>query len=42
MTTLEKLIFLCKSWPNDPKDGCKSSSILVEFIEKDLKLKEEF
>ncbi len=39
MTTLENLIFVCKSWPNDPTGGCKSTSNLVEFMEKDLKLK---
>jgi hypothetical protein len=31
-----------KNWPNDPRIGCKSPSNLVDFIESDLNLKEEF
>ncbi len=38
---LEKLIFVNKNWPNDPRIGCKSPSNLVEFLEKDVDLKEE-
>jgi hypothetical protein len=38
---LEKLIFVNKNWPNDPRIGCKSPSNLVEFLEKDVDLEEE-
>jgi hypothetical protein len=38
---LENLIFVNKNWPNDPRIGCKSSSNLVEFIEKDVNLEDE-
>ncbi len=38
---LEKLIFVNKNWPNDLKIGCKSPSNLVEFLEKDVDLKEQ-
>jgi hypothetical protein len=39
---LDKLIFVSKNWPNDPKIGCKSPSTLANFIENDLNLEEEF
>ncbi len=32
---------MSKSWPNDPKIGCKPPSSLVDFIESDFNLKEE-
>jgi hypothetical protein len=38
---LEKLIFVNKNWPNDPRISCKSPSNLVEFLEKDVVLEEE-
>jgi hypothetical protein len=38
---LEKLIFFNKNWLNDFRIGCKSPSNLVEFLEKDVDLKEE-
>ncbi len=38
---LEKLIFVNKNWPNDLKIGCKFPSSLVEFLEKDVDLKEQ-
>ncbi len=38
---LEKLIFVNKNWPNDLKISCKSPSNLVEFLEKDVDLKEQ-
>ncbi len=38
---LEKLVFVNKNWPNDPRAGCKSPSNLVEFLEKDVDLEEE-
>jgi hypothetical protein len=31
-----------KNWPNDPRVGCKSPYNLVDFIESDLNLEEEF
>jgi hypothetical protein len=39
---LENLIFINKNWPNDPRICCKSPSNLVEFLEKNVNLKEEF
>ncbi len=30
-----------KSWPNDPRVGCKSAFNLIEFFEKDIYLKDE-
>jgi len=38
---LKKLIFVNKNWPCDPKIGCKSSSNLLEFLERDMDLEEE-
>ncbi len=38
---LKKLIFMKKSWPNDSRIGCKSSSHLLEFLEMDINLEEE-
>jgi hypothetical protein len=38
---LNKLIFVSKNWPNDPRIGCKSPSSLANFIESDLNLEEE-
>jgi hypothetical protein len=31
-----------KNWPNDSKIGCKSRVNLVDFIESDLNLEQEF
>ncbi len=39
---LEKLIFVNKNWRNDARIGCKSPSNLVEFLEKDVNIEEEF
>ncbi len=39
---LDKLIFVNKNWLNDPKISCKSLSTLVDLIETNLNLKEEF
>jgi hypothetical protein len=38
---LDKLIFVSKNWPNDPKIGCKSPSSFANFIENDLNLEDE-
>ncbi len=38
---LEKLIFVSKNWPNDPKIGCKSQSNLLEFLKRDVHLEVE-
>jgi hypothetical protein len=38
---LNKIIFISKNWPNDPKVGCSSPSSLIELIEADLALEEE-
>ncbi len=35
---LEKIIFVNRNWPSNPKVGCKSLSNLVELIENDLGL----
>jgi len=37
---LEKLIFVNKNWPNDPKISCKSPSSLVDLIETNVDLEE--
>jgi hypothetical protein len=39
---LEKLIFVNKNWPNNLKIGCKSPNNLLEFLERDIDLEEEF
>jgi hypothetical protein len=36
------LIFVNKNWPNDPRISCKSPSNLMEFLEKDIDLEDEF
>jgi hypothetical protein len=41
LENLEKLIFVNKSWPNDPRIDCKSSSSFVELINIDVDLEEE-
>ncbi len=38
---LEKMIFVSKNWPSDPKVGCKSPSNLVELIQRDLDFEDE-
>jgi hypothetical protein len=38
---LDKLIFVSKYWPNDPRIVCKSPSSLTNLIENDLNLEEE-
>ncbi len=38
---LEKLIFVNKNWPNDPRIRCKFSSNLLEFLEKHIDFKKE-
>jgi len=42
LKNLDKLIFVNKNWPNDPKIGCKSQSSLSDFIVSDLNLEEKF
>ncbi len=42
LKNLNKLIFVNKNWPNDPKIGCKSSFSLVDLIKTNLNLEEEF
>jgi hypothetical protein len=39
---LDKLIFVNKNGPNDPRVSYKSPSSLVDLIEIDLNLEEEF
>jgi hypothetical protein len=39
---LDKLIFVNKNWPYDPRISYKSPSSLVDFIENVLNLEEEF
>jgi hypothetical protein len=41
MSNLEKLIFVNKNWPNDPRVACKSLCNLVNLIEKNLKFKKK-
>jgi hypothetical protein len=36
------LTFVNKNWHNDPRVDCRRPSNLVELIEMDMKLKEEF
>lgn len=38
---LENLIFVNKNWPNDPINGCKLPSNLVELIETILGFEKE-
>jgi len=38
---LKKLIFVNKNWPNNPRIGCKYPFNLLEFLEKDMDLKEQ-
>jgi hypothetical protein len=33
LDNLDKLIFVSKNWPNDPREGCNSPSSLIELIE---------
>jgi len=40
LNILERLIFMSKNWPNDPKIDFKPPSNLVEMIEKDLDFEE--
>jgi len=39
---LDKLIFVNKNWPNDLSIRCKFPSSLVDIIETNANLKEEF
>jgi hypothetical protein len=39
---LDKLIIVNKNWPNDFRISCKSLSSLVDLIETNLNLEEEF
>jgi len=36
-----KMIFVNNNWFNDPRIGCKSPSNLLEFLQRDMDLKEE-
>jgi hypothetical protein len=38
---LKNFDFVNKNWPNDPKDGCKVPSNLVELIQTYLGFEEE-
>jgi hypothetical protein len=38
---LNKIIFVSKNWPNDPRVGCNSPFGLIELIEADVTLEEE-
>jgi len=40
LNNLNKLFFVKKNWPNDPRIGCKPFFSLVELIEINAKLKE--
>jgi hypothetical protein len=42
LKNLDKLIFVNKKWPNDPKIGCKSLFGLVDFIEININLEKVF
>jgi hypothetical protein len=42
LKNLDKLIFVNKKCPNDPKIGCKSLFGLVNFIEIDINLEKVF
>jgi hypothetical protein len=37
---LDKIIFISKNWPNDPRVGCSSPSSLIELIEANVILEE--
>jgi hypothetical protein len=39
---LDKLIFVNKNWPADPRIGCKSPSSFVDLIRTGLNLEKEF
>jgi hypothetical protein len=39
---VDKLIFVNKNWPNDPRITCKSPYSLVDLIEINFNLEEEF
>jgi len=41
LKNLENLIFVSKNLPNDPRNGCKLPSNLVEFIQIDLGFEEK-
>jgi hypothetical protein len=38
---LDKIIFVSKNWPSDPRMSCSAPSSLIELIEADLALEEE-
>jgi hypothetical protein len=40
-SNLEKIIFVNRNWPSNPKVGCKSLFNLVELIENDLGLEKK-
>ncbi len=39
---LNKLIFISKNWPNDPRLSCSLPFNLIELIEVDVSLEEEY
>ncbi len=41
LDNLNKIFFVSKNWPSDPRVGCSSPSSLIELIEVDLVLEEE-
>ncbi len=41
LENFDKLIFVNKIWPTDPRIGCKPPSSLVDFIESDFNLRKK-
>jgi len=41
LENFKKFNFVSKNWPNDPRDGCKPPSNLVELIKTYLNFEEE-
>jgi len=39
---LDNLIFICNNWSNDPRLSCSSLFNLIELIEVDVSLEEEY
>jgi len=42
LDNLDKIIFVSKNWPSDPRMGCSSPSSVIELIEADLALEEQY
>jgi hypothetical protein len=41
LNNLNKIIFVSKNWPSDPRVGCSSPFSLIELTEVDIALQEE-